>query len=91
MHVDTKKSAIIDVTEFPIFKGYVVGLAIRYYVFIYIVHVKSAFLNMKYGNIVVSLLAPFLFITLAMELTNMHITESLALAIDMYDFLSTGI
>lgn len=82
------KQIIVDLTKFPMFSGYVILFAFRYFWFSYVVHLKSGFRNLKYGNILFVFLLPFKAFVDVWKLTDTHIMQNLQQPIEMYKILT---
>lgn len=78
---------LIDVTKFPMFRGYVFMFSIRYFWFSYCMHLKSGFKNLQYGNILFVLLLPFKAFVDVWKLTDFHIINNLKQPLEMYKIL----
>lgn len=82
------KTVFIDLRKYPMFTGYVILYSFRYFWFSYIAHLKHGFKNMKYGNILQSLLLPLTLLVTITKLVNHHIMVSLAQVHEMYNMLA---
>ena len=84
------KQIVVDLTKFPMFRGYVFIFSIRYFWFSYLVHLKSGFRNLRYGNILFVFLLPITAFVDVWKLTDIHITENLNRPFEMYNILTTS-
>lgn len=74
----------VDVKELPLFKGYVVFLAFRWFWFSYWTHLTSAFKNIEYGNIMSTIMSPLTLFVDVWKLTNTHVLETMQPAFEAY-------
>ena len=83
-----RKRILVDLTVYPMFSGYIILFAFRYFWFSYVMHLKSGFRNLRYGNILFVLLLPFKAFIDVWKLTDLHILQNLNQPIEMYKILT---
>lgn len=83
-----RKRILVDLTVYPMFSGYIILFAFRYFWFSYVMHLKSGFRNLRYGNILFVLLLPFKAFIDVWKLTDIHILQNLNQPIEMYKILT---
>ena len=81
------KQIVVDLTKFPMFRGYVFIFSIRYFWFSYVTHIKSGFRNLRYGNILFVFLLPIKAFIDVWKLTDIHIMKTLDQPLEMYKIL----
>lgn len=77
----------VDVRYFPLFRGYVTILAVRYYVYIYACVFKQIWRNLSYGRVIYTLSTTFTYFIDALVTTNTHIIKYTLPYLEAYDFL----